>query len=626
MRLTDAGFVVAAVTEPIELPSVVAAASAAVREVLGWPEDRELPPEPGASLLDVVVAMLRTDPRVLTEPVRPLTELLAEAGFDVRGSRVGEPGTDWYDTPAWLDAPQQAAYQVWAQTREEEWVGRPVTDAAAVLDALHRGGPFVIALAAADVGNDPRLAALAERGAEQTEGAVRAVGRYLQSRAAEAERLYATAGVPADTSVRHRLQEFLKPPPGETGRNHPCPCGSGKKYKLCHGRTAVHPLPARVSWLWLKLAEFAQRPVNRADLLHWASLLEDEGPNHPEVVRRAMGDDTVEDFAVFEGGLLQDFRALYGDLLPADELALLETWESEPLRLVEIRQTRLRSVGGRDLVTGDELEIHNTAMSRSVEVGDLILGRPLDGGDGRLRLWIGPLGIPRTMRPRLLELLRSDPEPEEVAAWFGAQRRPPTLQTTHGQELVLCEATYAVADAAAAWSALAEVGDAEGDHIVAHADGDHPVVLGSLSRRDDGFSIETNAIERLRDLQARALDLVPEARPVSESTRPIVDLLGEGPPDPAAVAAALGGGPPSGDAGIELDDDVVDQIVRQQEGAWLDGPIPALGGLTPREAAADPQARAELEALLEDYAWADRRRPSPLQMDLARIRRELGLS
>jgi preprotein translocase subunit SecA len=22
----------------------------------------------------------------------------------------------------------------------------------------------------------------------------------------------------------------------KTGRNEPCPCGSGKKYKLCHGR------------------------------------------------------------------------------------------------------------------------------------------------------------------------------------------------------------------------------------------------------------------------------------------------------------------------------------------------------------------------------------------------------
>jgi uncharacterized protein YecA (UPF0149 family) len=25
----------------------------------------------------------------------------------------------------------------------------------------------------------------------------------------------------------------------KVGRNDPCPCGSGKKYKKCHGRTAA---------------------------------------------------------------------------------------------------------------------------------------------------------------------------------------------------------------------------------------------------------------------------------------------------------------------------------------------------------------------------------------------------
>ena len=35
-----------------------------------------------------------------------------------------------------------------------------------------------------------------------------------------------TAGKPSDSSD----------PYAGTGRNAPCPCGSGKKYKMCHGR------------------------------------------------------------------------------------------------------------------------------------------------------------------------------------------------------------------------------------------------------------------------------------------------------------------------------------------------------------------------------------------------------
>jgi preprotein translocase subunit SecA len=30
---------------------------------------------------------------------------------------------------------------------------------------------------------------------------------------------------------------------GKVGRNDPCPCGSGKKYKKCHGRPGAPPLP-----------------------------------------------------------------------------------------------------------------------------------------------------------------------------------------------------------------------------------------------------------------------------------------------------------------------------------------------------------------------------------------------
>jgi uncharacterized protein YchJ len=34
--------------------------------------------------------------------------------------------------------------------------------------------------------------------------------------------------------VHHRPQPFVREQP-KIGRNDPCPCGSGKKYKKCHG-------------------------------------------------------------------------------------------------------------------------------------------------------------------------------------------------------------------------------------------------------------------------------------------------------------------------------------------------------------------------------------------------------
>jgi preprotein translocase subunit SecA len=42
-----------------------------------------------------------------------------------------------------------------------------------------------------------------------------------------------TASTPVDEPVN---EPTVKSEWDKTGRNEPCPCGSGKKYKLCHGR------------------------------------------------------------------------------------------------------------------------------------------------------------------------------------------------------------------------------------------------------------------------------------------------------------------------------------------------------------------------------------------------------
>jgi uncharacterized protein len=41
---------------------------------------------------------------------------------------------------------------------------------------------------------------------------------------------------PAEVMGRYRGEEEVPPRTFEVGRNHPCPCGSGRKFKQCHGR------------------------------------------------------------------------------------------------------------------------------------------------------------------------------------------------------------------------------------------------------------------------------------------------------------------------------------------------------------------------------------------------------
>lgn len=70
----------------------------------------------------------------------------------------------------------------------------------------------------------------------------------------------------------------------------------------------------------------------------------------------------------------------------------------------------------------------------------------------------------------------------------------------------------------------------------------------------------------------------------------------------------------------------MEEFIRRAEVNWVDETIPALGGLTPREAAADRAARPELEALLDDMAWQQRRAGGGSGlMDPTQVRALLGI-
>jgi hypothetical protein len=86
------------------------------------------------------------------------------------------------------------------------------------------------------------------------------------------------------------------------------------------------------------------------------------------------------------------------------------------------------------------------------------------------------------------------------------------------------------------------------------------------------------------------------------------------------------------DADTEPDDAMAalrDEVARQANARWLDEHIPALGGLTLRQAAADPTRREQLERLLAEFATRDARGlPDGFQTftyDVAALRHQLGL-
>ena len=320
---------------------------------------------PGVGITEVVLLALIERPGLFDRPLPPLSDLLEEAGLELDGSDVGVPGTSWHGEPDWLTDAQRVAYRAWrdalAAHRNGELPG------AAELVALSEGLEGVVGdLAAYELAAEPDREPLVVAMQEAVTGKAQAVPLYLRARvaevrgdvlamsslleaclaadpdapdaaaelaelravagnAAEAQRLFTLGGLERDAIEVRALRPFLSPPAGDTGRNQPCPCGSGRKYKLCHGRTALHPMPDRAAWLLVKVVGYLQRGHNRERLLHWAGLMSGEDRSSRETVTLAMHDATTWDFALFDGGILEDFVALYRPLLPPDEAQLAES-------------------------------------------------------------------------------------------------------------------------------------------------------------------------------------------------------------------------------------------------------------------------------------------------------------
>jgi hypothetical protein len=430
---------------------------------------------------------------------------------------------------------------------------------------------------------------------------------------------------PGLEGTRQLLARYAKPGPAAAGRNEPCPCGSGRKYKVCCQRSNGWPLQARLDWVWHKIVRFITSPAGQDVLVDTAGLA-----GASPTVAAAMDDIVIVNLALFEGELLQDLCDLRGGLLPADELELLRTWSETRASVQEVVEVAPgRGLTLLDLLTGERTEVGDVSLSRSATVGDAILVWLLPTPAGTVPS-AGVLQVPDHRREDLLDRVIEDPEVEGLAAWYASLSALPGLANTDGDPLELMTRIYRVGDPDVAWGALAEHLEEDGPGLLAfsHRDG-RRWLMGSITRDGDELTVQVNSAARaawFHDLITRE---APDAELVDEERHPAAELVGRSAGGPA--------GELSEDAGaFDLDaldpqarselDAQLDQMMRDHEDAWVDTPLPALQGATPREAAADPTRRDALLRLLDDFerhaaAWDSPGRP----MDADRLRRLLHL-
>lgn len=216
---------------------------------------------------------------------------------------------------------------------------------------------------------------------------------------------------PTDRPWIEVLERHASPGPTSAGRNDPCPCGSGRKHKICCAARGGWPLAERVSWLLLKLVMHAWSPPV-AELLMAAT---DEMVDPDDVLE----DPILRTMAFHEGGVMADFLRLRGVLLPADERELLREWNNVTASAYRVMSTS--SSGGIELLdrrTGDTVSVVDAAISSSLEVDDVVLAWVLPTSDGPELSGGAVLTAPEAERTSLLELIDTNPDATDLFGWL----------------------------------------------------------------------------------------------------------------------------------------------------------------------------------------------------------------
>lgn len=425
------------------------------------------------------------------------------------------------------------------------------------------------------------------------------------------------AGLPSDDPLMRVLQRMAAVPVRALSKNQPCWCGSGRKYKLCHEGNEQLPLSARGYWLYNKAAAYVDRGAGRHAVLELAV---SRAQAVPSGMMAALGALLVSDLALMECGQFARFVEERGCLLPDDELLLAQQWLLNERSLWEVTEVRpTRGLTLRDLRTGDVRDVDEKTASRTLKVNDLVACRVMPAGDS-WQIFGGAEPVPMRFRDQTLTAL----DTREAFAILDALNLPylrPKLANRDSDAFVFHETLVRIRSVATATKKLDQAFERSGESEWLLLDGPKRAtsrsIIASFTLDGNEILVETNSAARNREALAHLREIFPTLVVLSTDQAAADDLIMGYEKEPPARGSAR---PMSHDDPAVIA--AVSQMIAKYEAEWVDESVPALGGLTPRQALTDPTRREDLIRLLDSFPATD----SPMEMSAQRLRVTLGLA
>lgn len=440
----------------------------------------------------------------------------------------------------------------------------------------------------------------------------------------------------------------------KVGRNEPCPCGSGKKYKQCHGRPAASASNDDHSGAVGRALEWLDQRHRKAvqaflDKLIFDDLWPEESPDP-----QALEDDLWEMVMINsrEWLLAHGYLEVKGqpvavrDLLcgpggpglRAGQKAFLQQLADRPLRLYEVTDSR----SGQGLMLVDALDqraeplfVQERTASQSLRAGALLGTRIVSVGyhyelSGAMypftNLYAGALiPVAREFVANLEDEVPAEARALEIAYFIAEhwlanitlpQPMPQMMDASTGEPMLLVTDHFRVVDRdalEAALAASAELERVDDDHWDWPETDEKGVTRSRLSLSFHGGGRHPESVQ----LFSRTQELADEGRAwfdalagdsVAYLTREITDPVGamsaEGPATPGTAPRGGSGSDP--EIPPEAMSELLTEHIRRHYANWADEPIPALDDRTPRQAMATAAGLERVKGLLRRYEAGER--------------------
>jgi hypothetical protein len=236
----------------------------------------------------------------------------------------------------------------------------------------------------------------------------------------EAARLLRAGNVRVDDQrvggvVWSEIEPFLSRPKTAVGRNDPCPCGSGKKYKTCHLGNEQFPLRDRAAWLYRKGCRFVGEHLahEHAEL---AMALVDAAGGGVELLSQVIDSELIYDLALEELGGFRGFIDRRKGLLPKDERELASLWLLADRSLYRVDGHGPDWLELTDVTSDEQVRIASVRGMR-LERGSHVVARLLPVGNDLIS-YFGYAPVPTLLTQQVLDVL-ADGEALDVADVLG---------------------------------------------------------------------------------------------------------------------------------------------------------------------------------------------------------------